>query len=63
MKRKFEVTYYFTTTASFVVKAEDFDEAYSIADELVLEEQLKVKDNKLMHNLNEDESLTEITEL
>lgn len=64
MKKKYEVTFYFTSSASYVVDAEDADNALVIARDKIIElTRDKVKDNQIMRNLDEDESATTIEEL
>lgn len=62
MKKKYEVTFYFTSSASYVVDAEDADDALDMARDVVTE-LTRVKNNQIMRNLDEDESATTIEEL
>lgn len=62
MKKKYEVTFYFTSSASYVVNAEDADDALDMARDIVTE-LTRVKNNQIMRNLDEDESATTIEEL
>ena len=63
-KKKYEVTFYFTSSASYVVDAEDADDALDMARDKIAElTRDKVKDNQIMRNLDEDESVTTVEEL
>lgn len=62
MKKRYEVTFYFTSSASYVVDAEDADDALDMARDVVAE-LTRVKNNQIMRNLDEDESATTIEEL
>lgn len=62
MKKKYEVTFYFTSSASYVVDAEDADDALDMARDVVTE-LTRVKNNQIMRNLDEDESATTVEEL
>lgn len=62
MKKKYEVNFYFTSSASYTVNAETPEEALEIARGVV-SEFTRVASNQIMRNLDEDESVTEIVEL
>lgn len=62
MKKKYEVTFYFTSSASYVVDAEDAYDALDMARDIVTE-LTRVKNNQIMRNLDEDESVTTVEEL
>lgn len=64
MKKKYEVNFYFTSSASYTVNAETPEEALEIARGVVSEfTRDNVASNQIMRNLDEDESATEIVKL
>lgn len=62
MKGKYEVDLYFTSSVSYIITAENADEALEIARDRIVE-LTRDTNNPVLRNLDEDESATQVTEL